>query len=75
MSFEQVDIEQIKCNIEEISNVQKDTICSSCKQSLTPVAGKDYLLKCSKCSKFTLSKNNNTQTSITLQIGMIKKIL
>ena len=60
LSLNQIDIEQITCPFEEIIHSQKDPVCSSCKQNL---------LKCTNCSKFILSKTNNIQTSVVIQIG------
>ncbi|CAF3441159.1 unnamed protein product, partial [Rotaria sp. Silwood2] len=33
-----------------------------------PIPGKEHLLKCTNCSKFMLSKTNNIQTNIVIQI-------
>ena len=75
MSFKEIDIQVTTCCIEEIVHSQKDLICTTCKQNLIPVRGKEHLLKCKHCSKFMLSKSKNTQTSVVIQIGnMISSI-
>ena len=53
---------------EEIIYSEKEMICSSCKQILTPVSGKEHLLKCDNCSKFTLFKSNNIHTNVVIQV-------
>jgi len=53
---------------EEIIHSEKEMICSSCKQILTPVSGKEHLLKCDNCSKFTLFKSNNIHTNVVIQV-------
>ncbi|CAF3300622.1 unnamed protein product [Rotaria sp. Silwood2] len=68
MSFKEIDIQVTTCCIEEIVHSQKDLICTTCKQNLIPVTGKEHLLKCQHCSKFMLSKSKNTQTSVVIQI-------
>ncbi|CAF1534912.1 unnamed protein product, partial [Rotaria sordida] len=68
MSLKQIDIEEINCCFEEIIHSQKELTCSSCKQNLIPITGKEHLLKCQNCSRFVLSKSNNIQTSVVIQI-------
>ncbi|CAF2203336.1 unnamed protein product, partial [Rotaria magnacalcarata] len=68
MSLKQIDIEQITCCFDEICHSQKEPICSTCKQNMMPVIGKEHLLKCLNCSKFILLKPNPTQSSIVIQI-------
>ncbi|CAM4850932.1 unnamed protein product, partial [Rotaria magnacalcarata] len=68
MSLKQIDIEQIACCFDEISHSQKEPICSTCKQNMMPVIGKEHLLKCLNCSKFILLKPNPIQPSIIIQI-------
>ena len=69
MSFKQTDIEQLQTSFDEIINTEKEITCSSCKKNLTPLIGKEHLLKCQTCSKFVLSKTNNIDSSVVIQIG------
>jgi len=66
MSFKQTDIEQVTCCFDEISHSQKEPICSTCKQNMMPVIGKEYLLKCFNCSKFMLLKSETIHPGQTI---------
>jgi PHP family Zn ribbon phosphoesterase len=72
MSFNQIDVEQINTCFEEITHSKKEPTCTSCKQTLTPIVDKSHLLKCQKCSKFSLAKPNDFQTSVVILIGKSK---
>ncbi len=71
MAFKAIDIEQLSTSFEEIINIEKEIICSSCKQSLRPIIGKEHLLKCNNCSKFMLAKTTNVDSRIVILIGKI----
>lgn len=70
MSIKLVDIEQLTINFEEIIDVKVKPSCSMCKQDLVKVIGKEDLMKCNHCSKYSLAKAGDYQTSVVFQISM-----
>lgn len=69
MSMNLLDIEQVETNLEEIIDHKIELNCSTCKQNLLPIPGKEHLAKCNNCSKYSLVKQNNFNNTITIQIG------
>lgn len=70
MAYKLLDCEEITTQFQEITNIKLEPVCNICKQNLIPVAGKEHLLKCNNCSKYSLTKKQEFNTNVTIVIGI-----
>lgn len=64
-----LDEETIFTCVDEIADVKKKINCISCRQPMIQVEGKEHLLNCKKCSRYSLIKRCDVEASITLCVG------
>jgi DNA-directed RNA polymerase subunit RPC12/RpoP len=69
MSTNFIDVEEITTNFDEIMENKLEPICVTCKNKLVSIIGKEHLVKCNNCSKYLLTKPDEFNTNVVIQIG------